>query len=48
MFYALDLATGTVDWSQNLGFQPKLTCSAIGIVSTATVAPDPVSGTETV
>jgi outer membrane protein assembly factor BamB len=48
MFYALDLATGTVDWSRNLGFQPALTCSALGVIATPTVAPDPVTGVQTV
>ena len=47
-FYALDLATGAVRWQRLLGFAPALTCSGIGIVSTATVAPDPVSGALTV
>jgi uncharacterized repeat protein (TIGR01451 family) len=43
-FYRLDEATGAVDWHENLGTSPALTCRAKGIISTAAVAPDPVSG----
>jgi polyvinyl alcohol dehydrogenase (cytochrome) len=48
VFYALNEATGQVVWDRFLGFVPKLTCHARGIVSTATVARDPVSGALTV
>lgn len=48
VFYALDEATGHVIWRRFLGFVKKTTCGAMGFVSTATVAPDPVSGTLTV
>jgi len=48
VFYALDLNTGAVVWQRFLGFQKAITCSAHGIVSTAAVAPDPISGSATV
>jgi polyvinyl alcohol dehydrogenase (cytochrome) len=48
VFYALDEATGHVLWTRFLGFVPKLTCGALGIVSTATVATNPATGTLTV
>jgi polyvinyl alcohol dehydrogenase (cytochrome) len=48
VFFALSLQTGTVLWQQFLGFVPKLNCGSLGIISTATVAPDPVTGAETV
>ena len=48
VFYALDEATGHVIWQRFLGFVPKLTCGPLGIVATATVAPDPVTGVRTV
>ena len=45
-FYAIDENTGAVLWQQLLGYTTPLTCRAgKGITSTATVAPDPVSGT---
>jgi polyvinyl alcohol dehydrogenase (cytochrome) len=44
VFYALDEATGHVIWQRFLGFVPTLTCGSLGIVATATVAPDPVTG----
>jgi outer membrane protein assembly factor BamB len=48
-FYALDEATGAVLWQQLLGFTTPLSCgSGHGVISTATVATDPVSGTLTV
>jgi polyvinyl alcohol dehydrogenase (cytochrome) len=47
-FYAIDEATGAVVWKTFLGFQSKLTCNAQGIVSTATVMPDPSTGALTV
>jgi outer membrane protein assembly factor BamB len=47
-FYAIDLATGHVEWKVMLGYQPKLTCAAHGFVSTAAVAPDPNTGSPTV
>jgi polyvinyl alcohol dehydrogenase (cytochrome) len=48
VFYALDEATGHVLWQRFLGFVTQKTCSARGFTSTATVAPDPVSGALTV
>jgi outer membrane protein assembly factor BamB len=48
VFYALDDQTGTVIWKHFLGFVPKKTLGARGFTSTATVAPDPVSGDPTV
>ena len=48
VFYALDEATGRVLWHQFLGFVTKKGCGARGIDSTATVAPDPVTGALTV
>jgi outer membrane protein assembly factor BamB len=48
VFYALDEATGHVIWHHFLGFVPTLTCGSLGIVATATVAPDPVTGALTV
>src|SRR5215470_16044615 len=47
-FYALSEATGAVVWSRQLDTEPKGTCPARGITSTAAVAPDPVTGTSTV
>ena len=48
VFYALDESTGHVIWHRFLGFQPTLTCGKLGIVSTATVAKDPVTDVLTV
>ena len=48
VFYALDEATGHVIWHRFLGFVPTLTCGKLGIVSTATVAKDPVTSALTV
>ena len=48
VFYALDEATGHVLWQRFLGFVTHKTCGARGLISTATVARDPVSGTLTV
>jgi outer membrane protein assembly factor BamB len=48
VFYALDEATGHVIWHRFLGFQPTLSCGKLGIVSTATVATDPVTHVLTV
>jgi polyvinyl alcohol dehydrogenase (cytochrome) len=49
VFYALDEATGVVLWRKLLGYTTRLSCSmGRGIVSTAAVATDPVSGTLTV
>src|SRR5207302_501181 len=43
---ALDEATGAVLWQQLLGYTTPLSCGyGRGITSTATVAPDPVTGT---
>ena len=47
-FYALSEATGAVMWSRQLDTEPKATCPARGISSTAAVSPDPVTGTSTV
>jgi len=47
-FYALSEATGGVLWSRQLDTEPKGTCPARGITSTAAVRPDPVTGTRTV
>ena len=49
VFFALDWTTGQVEWHTNLGYQPPLTCpNGLGVTSTATVAPDPVTGRSTV
>ena len=42
-FYALNEATGQVIWKQFIGFVTAKSCSALGFVSTATVASDPVT-----
>jgi outer membrane protein assembly factor BamB len=47
-FYALDENTGRILWHRLLGFSNGVTCRAQGIVSTAAVATDPVSGVLTV
>ena len=47
-FYKLGLTTGSVLAKRFLGYQPSLTCNAHGIVSSATVAPDPSDGLDTV
>jgi len=47
-FYALSEATGAVVWTRQLDTEPKATCPARGITSTAAVAPDPVTGTSTI
>jgi polyvinyl alcohol dehydrogenase (cytochrome) len=49
-FYAVNMATQSVLWSQFLGLVNGTTCGAgyNGIISTATVEPDPVSGVLTV
>jgi outer membrane protein assembly factor BamB len=47
-FYALDESTGAVAWRRQLDTEPKATCPARGITSTAAVRPDPVTGTSTV
>ncbi len=48
IFYNLDATTGAVVWKKQLDFGSATVCSAKGIVGTATVAADPVSGTLTV
>ena len=48
VFYALDETTGTILWQSLIGWTPAKTCGARGINSTATVAPDPVTGALTV
>jgi outer membrane protein assembly factor BamB len=48
-FYQLNATTGAVQHKVFVGFRKKLSaCSARGFISTATVAPDPVTGTDTV
>jgi outer membrane protein assembly factor BamB len=47
-FYQLNETTGAVQHKVLIGFRPALTCSARGFISTATVAPDPVTGESTV
>lgn len=47
-FYKLDERTGKVLAKTFLGFQPGLSCTAGGIVATATVARDPADGQDTV
>lgn len=47
-FYKLDERTGTVLAKVFLGFQPRHTCTAGGIISTSTVATDPADGQDTV
>jgi polyvinyl alcohol dehydrogenase (cytochrome) len=48
VFYALSEATGQVLWHRFLGFVTKKTCGNRGLIATATVAPDPVTGVMTV
>jgi polyvinyl alcohol dehydrogenase (cytochrome) len=48
MFYALDADTGALRWKKQLDYGSSATCSAKGIVGTAAVAADPVSGALTV
>jgi outer membrane protein assembly factor BamB len=48
MFYALDAPTGRVNWKKQLDYGSNTYCSAKGIVGTASVQPDPVTGTLTV
>jgi len=47
-FYKLDESTGIVLAKRFIGFQPKKTCRANGVVDTATVAVDPRDHQETV
>ncbi len=44
VFYALDETTGAVLWSRFLGYVQKHTCGARGLISTAAMANDPVTG----
>jgi polyvinyl alcohol dehydrogenase (cytochrome) len=44
VFYALDLATKRVVWSKFLGYVPKQTCGARGLISTAALAFDASRG----
>lgn len=46
--YALNETTGKVVWKVFTGFQPRITCMARGIASTATVARDPTTRRQTV
>ncbi len=48
VLYALDEATGQVQWEHFLGYQPSLNCAGYGVVSTATVATDPATSKLTV
>jgi outer membrane protein assembly factor BamB len=47
-FYALNASTGAVLWHRQLDYGSNTTCPAKGIVGTATVAADPVTGALTV
>ena len=40
-FYAIDESSGHVVWKRFIGFQPNITCMAMGFVSTATVVDEP-------
>ncbi|MGH3497047.1 MAG: PQQ-binding-like beta-propeller repeat protein [Nocardioidaceae bacterium] len=46
--YALDAKTGALLWQRQLDKGSRTYCPAKGIVGTATVAPDPVTGVSTV
>jgi outer membrane protein assembly factor BamB len=48
MFYSLNASTGAVLWKRQLDYGSASLCSAKGIVGTATVAPDPQTGTSMV
>ncbi|MGZ4611022.1 MAG: outer membrane protein assembly factor BamB family protein [Actinomycetes bacterium] len=48
VLYALNASTGAVVWKKSLDFGSPSVCAAKGIVGTATVAADPVSGALTV
>jgi outer membrane protein assembly factor BamB len=48
MFYVFDAATGAVVWQKQLDYGSNTYCAAKGIVGTATVQPDPVTGVLTV
>ena len=43
IFYALNEATGAVQWTQMLGYVTRHTCAARGISSTASIAIDPAT-----
>src|SRR5690348_6659109 len=47
-FYAVDEATGRLLWRRFIGFVTHKTCGAQGFTSTATVAPDPTTGSPTI
>jgi outer membrane protein assembly factor BamB len=47
-FYALNEKTGNVIWHRFIGYVKGRTCGKQGVLSTATVAPDPTSGLPTV
>jgi polyvinyl alcohol dehydrogenase (cytochrome) len=47
-FYALNESTGAVMWSRQLDTGKNTACLGRGIVATAAVTPDPVTGTSTV
>jgi hypothetical protein len=47
-FYKLSATTGVVMNKIFIGYQARKTCSALGVVATATVAPDPASHQDTV
>jgi outer membrane protein assembly factor BamB len=48
MLYALDVTTGAVRWRKALDFGSSAICPVKGVVSTAAVAADPVTGASTV
>ena len=54
LFFKLNRLTGQIVWKVDLGFSPKATikgggrCRAKGILATAAVAPDPVTGRQMV
>jgi outer membrane protein assembly factor BamB len=47
-FYKLNETTGAVLAQSFIGYQPKRTCDPMGVIDTATVAPDPATGDPTV
>ena len=48
IFYALDATTGGIVWEKQLDFGNPTLCNSKGIIATAAVAPDPVTGAMTV
>jgi polyvinyl alcohol dehydrogenase (cytochrome) len=47
-FYQLNATTGALQHKRFIGFRPQLTCERRGFIATATVAPDPTTGLDTV